>query len=346
MNRLKISAAVVFTAFTLMACTVPENEIPGEAISGIRIYKNLNELVSDSGTTPVTRGAFSILEGRTVFLSAQLLPQGIPGGGIHWQSSSRGIVNLSSLTGQEITVTGANGGRTFISVLARNMHNEVFVESECTITVIPSSFFKWSYAQDGWLDMEPYENIIMGTINSTTARSGETPIMENIARGGFVLEGPGILSIGSVLSTPTNSFFPDDPVYDIGGAMDFLNGPAFVHSQNDIETKIPYPLWNGRARISVDYERLSTGPSPLRIQINNNTLERNNASAINNWLAAELAPDSPQSGTLSGIFNARESSLASGITENLADILSSSFVCLALPEGTIVIKNLKIESAD
>ena len=347
MNKKIRVYGVIAAIFCFFACMVPENEVPHEPVSGIKIVRNQDETVSDSGVNPAKRGGFEILEGRSVILGARLLPEGVTGG-IHWQSSGRGIVEMSGLTGPELVITGANGGKTSVKVLARNGLNEVYVEAECSITVIPSSFFKWSFRQDGWIDMPALSNAIVGKINEMVLRSGETPIMADAAGGGLVLEGPSALMIGSVLSSPTNSPFPTDPLYDMGAALDFLSGPAFTYMEwenNDqIQKKKSYPLWNGRARISVDYATENPARSPLRIQVNNNTLERNNASAVSNWLVAELPPDAARPGTLSGIFNANVSLPVNGVTLN--DVLSNSFVCLALPEGKILIRGIRIESAD
>jgi len=223
-----------------------------------------------------------------------------------------------------------------------HVYNEVYAQAECTITVIPRSFFKWNYRQDGWKDLPALNNAIVGASSETLVRSGETAVIADKARGGLILEGPGALIIGSVMTSPTNSPFPSDPRYDRGGAFNFFEGPSKA-----------YTLWNKRARISVDYEIPAEvyGMPPLRIQINNNTLERDNAAAIDNWLAAELKPNDPRSGILTGVFNAGASALVSvtgGPDSGLAldEILSSSFVCLALPEGKILIRGIRIESAD
>jgi len=351
-KKIRFYGVIAALVFCLFACPVPENEVPHEPVSGIRIIKNQDELpISDSSVNPALRGSFEILEGRSVILGARLLPEGVTGG-IHWQSSGRGIVELSGLTGPELVISGANGGRTTVKVMARNSLNEVYIEAECGITVIPSSFFKWSFSQDGWLDMPALSNAIVGKINEMVVRSGETPIVADTAAGALVLEGPGVLMIGSVLSSPTNSPFPSDPLYDMGGALDFYEGPVFSYQEwqfdgseyQQVQKKKRYPLWNGRARISVDYETENPARSPLRIQVNNNTLERNNASAVSNWLVTELASNAARSGTLSGIFNANDSLPLSGVT--LTDVLSNSFVCLALPEGKILIRGIRIESAD
>jgi len=358
------------------ACPVTENIIPTEPVSGIQIIRNQNELnpVSDSTVIPVIRGNFEIIEGRSVILGARLFPKNTMGG-IHWQSSGRGMLMLSSLTGDEITITGGNGGKTTILVMARNLNNEVYAQAECAITVIPSSFFKWNYEEDGWLELLALSNTNMGKINPKVVRSGETAILPDEVNGGFILEGPGTLNIGSVMNIPTNSpFSTTGPLYDIGGTMDFSRGPSYSYLEWEIRLntsgqpilederyvydavlkRIYYPLWNKRVRVSVDYETNNPALSALRIQVNNNTHERDNASAVTNWLVTELPPNAPHSGTLSGIFDANASSLASGVIDNspagislLEDIiLSNSFISLVLPQGRILIRSIKIESAD
>jgi hypothetical protein len=341
-----VVVAGAIAVFWLLACSVPENEVVRIPVSGIEMVKNQSLLLP--------RDSFELLEGESVILGARLFPEGIAGG-IHWQSSSRGIVEMSGFSGPEITITGANGGKTIISVFARNIRNEVYVEAECTVTVIPRSYFKWDYSLDGWLELPALSNAIIGKVSEMLVRSGETPIPADPVRGGLVLEGPGTLVIGSVLSSPTNSPFPSDPLYDKGGMLDFRGGPAYSYLEwrrnaagTDFEqvlVKKHYPLWNNRVRISVDYETADTAASPLRIQVNNNTLERNNASAITNWLVTELEPVAARSGTLSGILDADASALAvNGVT--LDEVLSNSFVCLSLPEGKVLIRGIRIECAD
>ena len=349
----KIGFLCVITLI-ITACTVPENNIPLESINGIKIIKNMDELnpVADSSVYPTKRGSFEILEGQQTILSVMLFPQGVTGG-IHWQSSGRGIVEMSAMSGSQIIFTGSNGGRTNIRVLARNSLNEVYAEAECGITVIPSSFFKWNYIDDGWLELPALSNANMSRINPKIARSGETAILPDEERGGLVLEGPGVLIIGSVMSAPTNSPFSSaGPLYDIGGTMDFLNGPSFnylewVNSEQELKKK-HYPMWNKNVRITVYYETENPAASPLRIQVNNNTLERDNASAITNWFVTELTPNAPSSGALSGVFSAKASERHPAVNSvtSLEDILSNSFVTLALPRGRILIRSIKIESAD
>jgi hypothetical protein len=339
----------LIAAGVFLSCTVPENQVVRDPVERIQMVKNQTELPD--------RYQFDMQEGESVILGARLFPLGVTGG-VHWQSSSRGIVEMSNFAGPEITITGTNGGRTIVSAMARNIHNEVYVQSECTVSVIPRSFFKWDYTTDGWIDLPALSNGIVGRIDDTLVRSGETPVMEDPQRRGIVLEGPGTLMIGSVLNSPTNSPFDFDPVYDQGGAFNFLDGPSLIYDErvpNEsnttytlIQTNKPYSLWNNKVRITIDYEITGTGLVPLRIQVNNNTLERNNASAIGNWNVAELPDNASGSGTLTGIFNASAAELsarATGIV-SLDDVLKNSFVCLSLPEGKLIIRSIHIEAGE
>jgi hypothetical protein len=366
------TAGAFLCALFCAACPVPENNVVQAAVERIEITKN-REIVLPDEQYP--RGGFEIWEGQSVILGAALFPEGVTGG-VHWQSSGRGIVELSGFTGPEIIITGANGGRTIISVLARNHLNEVYAGAECTVIVIPFSFFKWNFAQDGWTNMAARENAFIGTIRDTIVRSGETPILADAERGGFILEGPGTLIIGSGMTTATSSPFPADPIYDQKSEFDFSSvesddfpgGPGYEYLEGDKLKKKPWPLWKGRVRISVDYEIL-TGEPQLRIQVNNNTLQRDAACAINNWLVAELgssAPAGAPNGELSGIFRGKgaagfEPLLTDEKKDSIKDadgfdttdddkkiegVLSHSFVCLALPEGKILIRSIRIESAD
>jgi hypothetical protein len=353
-----MKAAVGLVAvFLFSACSVPENTVIQAPVNGIEISKNQEPLAP--------KDTFEILEGRAAILSARLLPDGVTGG-IHWQSSRRGIVEMSAFTGPEISVTGQNGGKTLLSLLARNRLNEVYAEAECTVIVIPFSFFKWNFAEDGWLDMGAHENVFVGKIRDTIVRSGEKPVITNTAHGGLVLEGPGSITFGSGMTTATSSAFPNDPVYDQNGEFDFFGGPAYEYfeGQGNLKKK-SWPLWKNRVRISVDYEMIG-GSAPLRIQVNNNTLQRDAASAIDNWLVAELGPASPPSGMLSGIFCGNgtaqfdpllapakkdgikdsEGNSTNDDEKKLEGVLSRSFVTLALPDGKALIRSIRIESAD
>jgi hypothetical protein len=334
----------LLTLFFFAACPVPENNTVREPVDRVQLSKNQESL------TP--RGEFKILEGQSVILGARLFPEGVTGG-IHWQSSRRGILDLSALAGPEITITGMNGGKTTVSVMARNPLNEVYAEAECTVIVIPSSFFKWNFRDDGWVDMEAHENVMVGKIGETPVRSGETPIIADIVRGGLVLEGPGALIIGSGMTTPTNSTFPDDPAYDVTGELDFLNGPGYFWVEGTTPHNEYYPFWKDRVKITVEYEILRPGQTHLRIQVNNNTLEKYAASAVDNWLVAEMDSAVP-SGKFTGVYSGKgvakfdpllDPAKQAGIGE-IDRVLSRSFVCLALPDGKIVIRSIRIESAD
>ena len=318
-----------------IACPVPENEIIEKPVQSIEILINRQ-------TVPDRK--FTLLEGRAFILSAQLMPDGVLGG-VHWQESRRRIVELSAFTGPEISLTGMNGGRTIISVLARNTFNEAPVENEITFTVIPKSFFKWNYHADGliWEIIEPDTSSIMGRAQEILIRSGETPIINDRERGGLILEGPRArLLLGSVMTSPTNSGFIDDPVHDTGGEFDFLNGPAY----KDESQTIYYPFYNKKILISVDYEVLIPSNQGLRIQVNNNTGENTNASAIDNWLVLELN-ESNIKGTATTVFNSEASRLVKGGPGlTVETVLSNSFICLWLPDGKILIRGIRIESAD
>jgi hypothetical protein len=357
-----IGAVLLFCA----ACPVPENNVVQAPVERVQITKNRSPI----SNADYPRGGFEIWEGQSVILGAALFPKGVTGG-VHWQSSGREIVEMSSLSEPEITLTGANGGRTIIRVLARNRLNEVYAEAECTVIVIPFSFFKWNFAQDGWTDMAARENAFIGKIRDTIIRSGETPVISG--NGGLIIEGPGTLIIGSGMTTATSSPFPADPIYDPKGEFDFSSvesddfpgGPGYEYLEGEKLKKKSWPLWKGRVKIFVDYEILSGEPQ-LRIQVNNNTLQRDAASAIDNWLVTELDAGSARSGTLSGVFhgkgvawfeplltNEKKDSIkdAQGFDTNDDDekiegVLANSFVCLALPDGKILIRGIRIESYD
>jgi len=315
----------------ILACPAAENNMLQSPVDGVTIQKNNNPILPQENIT--------IIEGRAVVLGAKLSPDGVQGG-IHWQSSNGEIAELSSLTGSEITVTGKNGGTTIIFVTARNTFNDLEVQTECSVTVISKSFFKWNYRYLEWIEapaLEPLTNTYFYDAGfPVLIRTGETQIYSDMHRSGIVLEGKGSqLIIGSGMTTPTNSPFSDHPVFDKNGQFDFFNGPK------------NYPYWLGRVRISAEYEILDPDPnkSLLRIQVNNNTSDRSGASAINNSLVTELSPASPRAGILTGIFDKSLSALIkNGIT--LTEVLSNSFVCLTLPDGKILIRGIRIESAD
>jgi len=335
--HLKLKYVVLCLLFVILypACPVPENKIIENPINSVEILIN-RQSVPDR--------KFTLLEGRSVILSAQLAPEGVLGG-VHWQDSRRRIIELSAYTGQEISLTGMNGGRTIVSVLARNTFNEVAVENELSVIVVPKSFFKWDYQADGliWEILEPNTSNIMGRAKEMLIRNGDVPLINDINRRGLVMEGPNTrLLIGSVMTSFTNSPFLDDPVYDTGGEFDFLAGPCYM----DETQTISYPFYDKKILISIDYEILNPSQQGLRIQVNNNTGENTNASAIDNWLVAELDTQAT-TGTLSAIFDASASKLtrsSPGLT--VETVLSNSFICLWLTDGKILIRGIRIESAD
>jgi hypothetical protein len=326
--------------FLMLSCPAAQTNI---------LHSPVESIIIQGNRTPIPPQGITIIEGRSVILTAQLAPDGVQGG-IHWQSSNHNIVEMSSLSGQEITITGKSEGSTVIFVSARNTFNDLIVQSECIITVIPRSFFKWNYIHTDWLEIPVLQALTNYYLHDASRpiliRTGMTNIYSDIILGGIILEGEGAqLIIGSGMATATNSPFADHPVYDRNSQFDFLNGPK------------GYDLWTGRVRICVEYEILDTdtNKSLLRIQVNNNTTERFNASAINNWLVAELSPSCARSGTLTGVFDNSVSRLltekSSGIPGSseeakLQEVLSSSFVCLSLPDGRILIRSIRIDSAD
>ena len=315
----------------ILSCPAAENSILQSPVDGVIIQENKNPLQHQENIT--------LIEGRSVVLGAKLTPDGVQGG-IHWQSSNVNIVELNSLTGAEITVTGKSGGTTVIFVTARNTFNDLLVQAECRITVIPRSFFKWNYHYSDWIEFPVLEantnTYFYDAGYPVLIRTGSAQIKSDMYNSGIVLEGEGsLLIIGSGMSTPTNSQFADHPAYDKNAQFDFYNGPK------------NYPYWSGRTRISVEYEKLDPDPnkSLLRIQVNNNTTEQIGASAITNSLVTEITPASQCAGVLTGIFDGSVSSPAkAGVT--LQEALSHSFVCLALPDGKILIRGIRIESAD
>jgi hypothetical protein len=329
----------------LSGCPAVENTIPETPVENIIIRLNKSQI----------SGGITLIEGQSVILEAELTPKGVQGG-VHWESSNKDVLMLSGLSGQEITITGASGGKTIIFVTARNGLNELSVSAECSVTVISRSFFKWSYQYTDWIDLPVLEAnsnyYLYDAGKPVLIRAGETDILAYTGNpatslGGILLSGQEArLIIGSGMTTPTNSPFPDHPVYDKNGQFDFLNGPG-----------AEYNLWAGRTRISVDYEILDSSKSMLRIFVNNNTNELINASAINNSLVAELTPSSPRSGTLTGIFdntvstlindkNIQEANETLTEEEKLQRVLSHSFITLAIPDGKILIRSIKIESYD
>jgi len=360
-KRLAVLSILIAAVLLLLACPVPENNVVREPVSGLEILKNRVSLdLSDNG-----KPFIEIMEEKSVILTAKLEPIDVRGG-VYWQSA-RDIVELSHLFGPETTLFARYGGDTTINIRAENAYNEVPVHGQVRVTVVHTSYFKWDYLLDGWNDLPALRSVTIGngvstfnipggTANNTItllSRSGNTAIMEDSQRKGFILESPGVLIIGSAMSSATNSIYIEEPLFDENALFNFTVAPS----------RRP-ELYSGKIRISVDYEILSE-PSfrqGMRIQINNNTIERDNASALNNWLIAEYTAEHPRSGTLTGIFDVNTSDFAQGLDQEkmeriavmanppqgmdgqLATVLSRSFVCLALPDGKVLIRNIRIES--
>ena len=344
-------AAVVIAAVLFPGCPVADNELVREPVAGIALYR---------GGVPVPPGpdglppGFRMLEGRAVVLGAALEPAGVSGG-IHWQTS-RDVVELNRLSGPEVVLYGRYGGDAIIQITTANIFNELPVFGEVRVTVVPTSYFKWYWELDGWDPLPGFTSTRIGRYHQTFVRSaGETAIAVDERRGGMVLEGPGILVIGSTMAVPTNSPLPDDPAFDAGGELNFntIPGNRFLGFYD-----IPcFPRSAPVVGISVDYEVLiaSAPRQGLRIQVNNNTLARDMASPLENWLVAELTEGSPRSGMLRGVFNTAvarldpelhpgKRDLIPGIDddEKVLSVLGSSFVSLGLPEGKVLIRNIRI----
>jgi hypothetical protein len=141
-------------------------------------------------------------------------------------------------------------------------------------------------------------------------------------------------------------------------------------------------MYTGKVKISVEYEILTepTFRQGLRIQVSNNTIERDEASVLSNWLVAEYNSNMPSSGILSGIFDLNEAQRASHINEMLIPglpeihleitneagtqilypgdsteiiaekrqrmIRSRVFVCLSLPDGKVLIRSVRIDAVE
>ncbi|MCL2128341.1 MAG: hypothetical protein FWH38_08805 [Treponema sp.] len=358
-------------ALALLACPVPEGEVAETVkrpVDGLEILRNQTPVELSGNGKPF----FEIMEEKSVILSAKLEPENVYAG-IFWQSS-RSIVDLSRPAGPEVTLFARYGGDTNIIVRAENTFNEAPVYSYVKVTVVPTSYFKWDYRLDGWNGLPALvsTNIGMGrnpdggspyVVVPMLARSGNAEIPEDAERGGMALEGPAALVIGSSMSTPTNSVYPEDPLFDESAVLDFTSSPSGRPS-----------LYTGKVRISAEYEILAE-PAPrqgLRLQVNNNTGERDNASPVTNWLVAEYTAAFPRAGTLTGVFDTGAARLAPNLDQDkkdripwtpkpeaqgpdspeeieakqLASVLSKSFVCLSLPDGKVLIRSIRIESAD
>lgn len=349
-------------ALLILACPVPENEITEKPVGSIEILKNGAVILDLTGTG---YPFITIFEEKSVILSAKLDPD--VHAGIHWQST-RNIVDLSQLSGPEIVLFARYGGETNIIIRAQNSYNQAPIYGVVKITVIPTSWFKWDYRLDGWKDQSALKSFELGRIYNMLTRTGNAPIHEDPVRGGLVMEGPATLVIGSVMPSPTNSVYGEDPLFDDGALLNFTRIPS---DKNPPASFQPYSL---KVKIEAEYEILSD-PAPrqgLRLQVNNNTEERDNASVFVNWLVAEYTSASPRTGILSGVFDTAAAAFdplldpdkkdripemirwqSSTSPDNAAEdkearqlhaVLSHSFVCLSLPDGKVLIRNIRIES--
>jgi len=402
-----IAIIIAITVFFL-ACPANESEIVRGKVNSIIVLNNQVEIPpADGGNL-----GFTITEGRSVVLTARLMPLGVPAG-IHWQTARR-IVDFSEYSGTETVMFAEYGGKTIVTIRAKNAYNEMPIFKEINITVTPSSYYKWSYQKDGWRDIPPLSARTVDEIyNRMILYAGTSAVYEDSDLGGFVLEGPATLVIGSTMATPTNSPYDEDPLFDQNSQLNFAvspNGAVFAGAvyPSRLSTAFPHPdtgvtngnhphplagllinddLYTGKVRISVDYQIL-TEPARrqgLRIQVSNNTTERDMASVLSNWLVAEYTSDHPSSGTLTGIFNSNETRIAPHINQEqllglpaieleirseptesnpqgtqqypgdsdktindkkLRMIKSRVFVCLALPDGKALIRSIRIEAAD
>ena len=335
------AVACMGAAVLLASCPVADTELIREPVSGITVLVNGVEVPpGPGGMSP----SFEMLEGRKVVLGARLAPDGARGG-VHWQTS-RDVVEFDRLSGAEVSLYARFGGSATVQIAAANIFNEVPLFGEIEVTVIPTSYFKWSWNLDGWDDLPALESARVGRYHQMFVRSaGSTTIATDERRGGMVMEGPGVLTIGSTMSVPTNSAFPDDPAFDVGGGFNFTEAPS---------RRFLPPDYIG---IAVDYEILQPAAPGrgLRVQVNNNTVERNRASALENWLVAELGDESPRLGTLRGVFSVGAAQLhhelpagkrdrIQGDTdeEKVWNVLRTSFVALALPEGSALIRGIRV----
>jgi hypothetical protein len=356
----------ILAVFLLSSCPVPEAKTVEKPVDSLEIMRNRNPIPPNANGNP----AFEIMEEKSVFLSAKLVPD--VRAGVHWQSS-RPIVDLSDFSGQEIVLFARYGGDTHITVRAANVLNEVPLFETVHVKVIPTSYYKWQYALDGWKDLPPAKSATVDRIyNKALMLSGNSPVNEDAVRGGLVLEGPGTLVVGSVMPVPTNSVYTEDPAMDDTAQFNFTKKPS------DTSTAAAAFPFNLKIRVSVEYEVLVEPAyrQGLRLQVNNNTAERDNASVFTNWLVAEYTAGMPRSGTLTGVFDTDAASIDpnlaqekrdtipafpaiawSGDTNNpilldtpaqiaekqLRGALSHSFVCLALPDGKVLIRGIRIE---
>lgn len=383
---------VFFFILTLTACPAGENDILHEPVNRIEILNNRSPIPAD-GRNP----GFSIIEERAVVLTAELFPIGVPAG-VHWQSSRR-IVDLSNFSGPETVLFARYGGDTLITARASNIYNEVPVFKQINVRVIPTSYFKWDYRIDGWRDIHALTSGEVDRIYyKVWAYAGISPVLEDEELGGFILEGPATLVFGSTMSTLTNSPYEEDPLFDSNAMFNFavspngnmFGGPRYPatmpgnvnHPHPQAGLLINDSMYTGKVKISVEYEILTepTFRQGLRIQVSNNTIERDEASVLSNWLVAEYNSNMPSSGILSGIFDLNEAQRASHINEMLIPglpeihleitneagtqilypgdsteiiaekrqrmIRSRVFVCLSLPDGKVLIRSVRIDAVE
>ena len=332
MKTIGACLAAILPVIALSGCAVAENELPSYPVASIAIEAN-RTAIPDTGIV--------LIEGKSVVLDAVLFPAGVPGG-VYWQSSRAGVVEMSDTQGLAITINASSGGESVIRALARNFHNDMYAEAAVTVTVIPTSFFKWNYRADGWTAIGANTNAAIRGVVVRAAGVALAGTAESGASGGFVMDGGASggsrFIIGSGMASPTNSPFDSDPVYDLSGAFDF-RGRCILFS---VEYELP-PLAEPASRL-------------LRLQINNNTGAADKASAIDNWLAAELSVPADTAGrmrgTLSGVFDGTISRVVKpGVAGNDADekrdnVLSSSFAAISLSGGKAIIRAVKIENAE
>jgi len=397
------TAGFIALAAIFPACPADESEIIKEPVNRIEVLNNQVLIPAAAGGNL----GFSITEGRSVVLTARLFPLGVPAG-IHWQTARR-IVDFSEYSGSETVMFAEYGGITIVTIRAKNAYNEMPLFKEINITVIPSSYYKWSYKKDGWRDIPPLSARTVDEIyNRMILYAGISAVNENSDLGGFVLEGPATLIIGSTMATPTNSPYEEDPIIDQNSQLNFAispNGAIFGGARYPqmLSTAYPHPvtgitngnhphplagllinddLYTGKVRVSVDYKIL-TEPAHrqgLRLQVSNNTTERDRASVLSNWLVAEYTQNYPPEGTLTGVFDTGEVQIAAHIDpaqvpgfptielqttneagnqitypgdttqiineKRLRMIKSRVFVCLALPNGKVLIRSIKIEAVN
>jgi len=396
-HRILIGFTGLLIIVILISCPVTPNEIVKKPVGSIEVLNNWTVIPSAAGGNL----GFSVTEGKSVVLSARLYPEGVPAG-INWQTSRR-IVGFSDYTGPETILSALFGGETLVTIRAKNVFNEIPVFQLVNVKVIPVAYYKWSYERDGWRYLPALNARIVDDIyNRMLVYAGTSSIHDDPDLGGLVMEGPSTLLIGSALATATNSPYPEDPLLDLNSQLNFAvspNGLMFggerfplvvpvqagpgipigsVQPHKQAGLLINDEMYTGKVRISVEYEILSEPAfrQGLRIQVNNNTLDRDMASVFDNWLVAEYTADLQDKGILSGIFDVNAATFAGHIEENMIPglpeiVLSNidepwvnedtpsemaekrlrmakarSFVCLSLPDGKILIRSIRIEAVN